>query len=157
MNIRNIEEKDSANLRAFINECKPLGLNTGIAYWMLGRYFNNTCFVLEENNKIVGFATAIISPTKPDTLFFWQLGISANLRGKNYSFLLIDKIVSAAKEFQCKYIEFTIFPNNIASIKTVTSYAKRNNIMLKQKGTVDFLDPVSNEQFIQNLYQLILK
>jgi ribosomal protein S18 acetylase RimI-like enzyme len=70
-------------------------------------------------------------------LFLWQIGVFSYYRGKEIGKKLLDKLEKAAKEQDCKIIEVTVDPVNIASQKL---FEKNGyiNVSSKEGEIIDF-------------------
>lgn len=154
MNIRNCTSEDVGQVGALVNRCKPLLiLHTAYTYWVLFKYMSSTCFVLEENGKIIGYTTALRSTDNPDILFWWQMGIEEEYRGRKYSFLLTEAIVKKARALGCKHIQFTIDSSNRASYGSVSSYANKNKISMKKIGESRYHHVLDDKDQKVTIYQ----
>jgi L-2,4-diaminobutyric acid acetyltransferase len=105
MQIRTCTPGDIQQVRHFVGQCKPLGVHTGYTYWVLFHNFSETCFVIEEEGKIVGYVSGMKSGTLPDVFFVWQIGVAEEMRGKGYSYLLLEEILEAAKKMRCTKLQ----------------------------------------------------
>ena len=86
-------------------------------YNIMIRYFGNSFFIAKENDKIIGFVWGFVSQTDPQVCFLWQIGVSANFRGKGISGKLLGSFIHFAAEKGCKLVRATVEPGNIASWK----------------------------------------
>lgn len=118
ISIRNVTTKDSELLRNICKQCPPLNVHTPYTYWVMCKYYSDSCFILLDDNKPIGYIISIETDT---CLFFWQIAVLEEYRGKGYSQLLIDKIMIYAISIY-KDIEVTIDPNNIASNSAFSKY-----------------------------------
>lgn len=71
MNIRNCNVNDIDGVRQFLSRNKPLGTHSPATYWVLFTYFNNSYFVAEENNKIIGFTGGLKSTSQHGVFHLW--------------------------------------------------------------------------------------
>jgi diaminobutyrate acetyltransferase len=81
------------------------------------RYFGNSCFVAKFNNDIVGFVMGFKSQVDKNKFFLWQIGVFSYYRGKEIGKKLLIELEKFAKQVECKKIEVTVDPENIASKK----------------------------------------
>lgn len=130
MKIRNITQNDSELLRNLCTQCPPLDIHTPYTYWVISRYHNESSFLLLDDNKPVGY---ILSLDTKEKVFFWQIGILKEYRGKGYSQALIGKIMEYAKD-KNKDVEVTIAENNSASNSAFIKYCKDNNWTISKNG-----------------------
>jgi len=156
MKIRNFTTKDIDKIRQFVYLCRPLTLHTPYTYWVLSTYFSDSCFVLERNKTIIGYVSGLKSTTKLKTFFLWQIGIEEKFRERTYAQLLIQKIVQVAKKHQCKYMQFTIEPNNKISLQTFISYAAKHELKMERIGKAKYYDSLSKKNEGEIIFQYTL-
>ncbi|HOM95848.1 MAG: GNAT family N-acetyltransferase [Candidatus Methanofastidiosa archaeon] len=153
---RNCTIKDVDRIRKFVNECKPLELHTPFTYWTLFNYFSNLCFLIEEDEKTIGFISGIKSSIDKDVVYLWQIGVSEHHRGKNYASLLIDYFVESVALLNCSKIHVSISPKNMSSYNAFFKYAKGKSYSFTEIGEVKYHDQVSNKDEYEILYQIRL-
>jgi L-2,4-diaminobutyric acid acetyltransferase len=138
MEVRNIQEGDSAAVLKLIEKCGPYVAPYNVyAYWILENYYSSTCIVAEENNNIIGFISGMPSIDR-GSIFIWQICVHSDYRGKGISVLLLDALIKKAKELKFKKIELSISDSNAISQSLFKSYAKKNNFDLKEKKKCAF-------------------
>ena len=76
MIIRNCTVEDVDRVRRFVDACKPLELHTSFTYWAIFNYFSNLCFLMIEDEKLIGFISGIRSSLDKDAVYLWQIGVS---------------------------------------------------------------------------------
>lgn len=157
MKIRQAGEDDLDAIRIFVNESKPLDLHTPFSYWILLRYFHDTCFVMEEGGRIVGYASGLAAGSPDGVFFFWQIGIAPEHRGRGHAFALIERMAAAAGEKGCRAMHVTIEPENKASFRAFSGFSKKMGLPMKRIGAVDFLDSLSNKWVFEDLYEIGLQ
>lgn len=156
MEIRPMKEKDIAQIRELVNFCKPLDLHTAFTYWILAKYFNNTCLVLEDKKTIVGYAGGMKSSAKKEVFYLWQIGLLPKYRGTGFFGLLLDKVMEAAKKSGCNTLQFSVLSDNYQSIAAFSSYAKKKGIPLIKKDSLKFYDSIEKQEFEEDIYELPL-
>ncbi|QEP44799.1 diaminobutyrate acetyltransferase [Ectothiorhodospiraceae bacterium BW-2] len=95
----------------------PLDSNSIYSYYLLCRHFANSCVVAETAGEIGGFISAYPLPTRPKTLFVWQVVVAPNLRGQRIARRMLDWLLQQPMLRHITQIEATVNPNNIASRK----------------------------------------
>jgi L-2,4-diaminobutyric acid acetyltransferase len=113
--IKRTKENDFINVYDFVSTCKPLENYPEHFYKIMLRYFSNSCFIAEFNDKIVGFIMGFRSQVDKTKFFIWQIGVFSYHRGKEIGKKLLDIIEKTAKELGCKIVELTVDPENIPS------------------------------------------
>ncbi|MDE5414847.1 diaminobutyrate acetyltransferase [Alkalihalobacterium chitinilyticum] len=106
--------EDGAAMWELVNN-STLDLNSSYKYIMFCEFFSDTCVVAKENDKLVGFVTAFIPPTKPDVIFVWQIGVDASQRGKGLASHLLQELIIREGCQNINYLEATVTPSNQAS------------------------------------------
>lgn len=122
--VRKAEEKDAELLKQLASKCPPLDIHTPYTYWVLCRFFNNSCFVIFDESEPIGFISSLdIS----EGVFVWQIGILENYRSKGYAAILINKVYEYATSKKADMI-VTIDEANKRSYSAFKSFAKKNNL-----------------------------
>lgn len=106
---------DGAGIWRIVQESGVLDLNSAYMYLLLSKDFADTCIVAERDNQLVGFATGYRPPKRPDSIFLWQIGIDAALRGQGLGKQLLIRFLLNEGAQDAKYLETTISPSNEAS------------------------------------------
>lgn len=101
-----------------------LDLNSPYKYIMMCEYFQETCVVVKENEKLLGFITAFILPQRQDVIFVWQIGVDSSQRGKGLASKMLNELISRADSEKVHYLEATVTPTNIASQKLFRGLAR---------------------------------
>lgn len=154
MNIRKIKEEDVAEIERFISLCKPLDQHSTFTYWVLARYFDNTCFVVEENNDIVGYVSGVKSSSKPDVFYIWQIGISPEHRKKGLSSQLIRTVVEAAVSLGSKSIHVSIDPENSSSHSAFLRFAEISGLQMNKIDELELFDQTNKKKISEYIYEI---
>lgn len=112
---------DGAAMWQFIADHGGLELNTAYAYLVLADDFADTCIVAEDGQELAGFVLGYRPPTRPDTLFVWQVGVSPTHRGQG---LARRMILALLDRMGASYLEATVTPSNTASRRLFRSVAE---------------------------------
>lgn len=117
---------DGAAIWSFVAEHGGLELNTAYAYLVLADDFADTCVVAEQDGTLVGFVLGYRPPTRPDTLFVWQVGVAPTQRGQGLARrMILDLLDRNAPEVS--WLESTVTPDNAASRRLFRSIAQARN------------------------------
>ena len=154
MQIRQCTQEDISAVQKFNSTCSPLAVHTGYTYWILYRYFAESCFVMEENGAIVGLVSGMKSSTHPDVFFLWQIGVARELRGKKLSYLLLEKIEEVAKRLNCRRMQFTIESDNDESLSMFQGFARKRGVELSAIGKAEFPHSKLNTIWVETIYEL---
>lgn len=115
----------------FVADHGGLELNTAYAYLVMGDDFADTCVVAvergsepsEDGDTLAGFVLGYRPPTRPDTLFVWQVGVAPSHRGQGLARrMILDLLERNAPEV--RYLESTVTPSNTASRRLFRSIAE---------------------------------
>jgi len=79
---------------------------------------------MEEEGKIVGYVSGMKSSTFHDVFFVWQIGVAEEMRGKGYSYLLLQKVLEAAKKMRCTKLQMSLEEKDGASSHLIKGFAK---------------------------------
>lgn len=128
-----------------------LDLNSSYSYLMMAKFFNDRCFVVRDNEEIVGFITGFV--LKDDVYFVWQICIDDKYRGQGLAKkLLIEATETLTKTENIKFIQATVSPTNTASMKLFKSIANKHKTFFATKSGFeedDFPDDKPEERLIQ--------
>lgn len=153
--MRPLQRRDGADLHDLIAHCPPLDLNSRYAYLLQCEHHADTCVAAEAGGRLVGAVTAYILPTRPDTLFIWQVAVAPNMQGQRLGSRMLDHLAERCKtSHDFRFIETTISPSNIGSQKLFGSFANRRGIGMTAQPyflASDFGDGRHEEEW---LYQL---
>ena len=121
--------RDGAALHDLIARCPPLDLNSRYAYLLQCEHHADTCVVAEVDGQLVGAITAYFPPTRPDTLFVWQVAVDPCMQGQRLASQMLDSLLERCRaRSPLSTVEATISPSNIASRKLFTSCAARHDV-----------------------------
>ncbi|MBD3181909.1 GNAT family N-acetyltransferase [Candidatus Poribacteria bacterium] len=105
--IRNMAPEDINSIRELVKDYPPLTAHENYVYRILAEYFSETCFVVEFEGELVGFASGFISQKDPSVFFIWQVCIDDSHRKKLIMRLIREHIKKVAKTMGCKKMQFT--------------------------------------------------
>lgn len=153
-NVRHWTEDDAALLKSLATECQPLLVNGVYVNIFLAKYFGNSCFILELDKKPIGFISGLKGSVDPTVFFLWQMGLAQDQRGKSYSTLLIERVFKAAKELNCKKVQFSIAPTIDASFHAFSRFATKNKLQMKTIEEKTYSDPLTGKQGHEVFYEI---
>ncbi len=154
MIIRNCTVDDVSRVRLFVDQCKPLDLHTTVTYWTLFNYFSNLCFLMLEEEKVIGFVSGVKSSLDKEVVYLWQVGVAKNYRGNNYASLLLDHFFKASKNLDCSKIQVSIAPENEPSYNAFFKYSKEHSYNISQVGELKYEDELTGKKEFEILYQI---
>ena len=136
-------KKNGSAVEKLIKRCPPLDLNSTYHYLIQSYYFNRTCSVAFDGEKIVAFVSGFIKPTNKNCLFIWQVAIDEDYRGKGLGIELIEFLLNQNKEVNT--IETTITKNNIASRRMFQKIVEKYETRMSEETLFDKEKDFSNE------------
>jgi len=70
-------KKNGLAIARLVERCPPLDLNSTYHYFIQSHYFSKTSAVAFDNNEVIAFASGFILPENNNSLFIWQVAITA--------------------------------------------------------------------------------
>lgn len=113
--IRRPTALDGAAVHRLIAQCPPLDRNSLYCNLIQCSHFSASCALAECEGEVVGFVSGHILPADPETLFIWQVAVSAAMRGQRLGRDLILHILARREQKAVRWIETTITDENAAS------------------------------------------
>ncbi|ANW18796.1 diaminobutyrate acetyltransferase [Streptomyces clavuligerus] len=127
---------DGGDLWRIARDSESLDLNSPYSYLIWCRDFSGTSLVARAaNGTPVAFLTGYIRPDRPDTYFVWQIAVDRAYRGHGLGGRLLDAITDRVVPGRgITTVETTVTPDNTASDRLFTSYARRRRAPLHRCG-----------------------
>ncbi len=115
--LRRPTDGDGYNLHQLVARCQPLDTNSVYCNLLQCSDFADTAIAAENaQGELVGFISGYRPPSRPDTLFVWQVAIDSSMRGQGLALrMLLALTERVAREHGVRYMETTISPDNAAS------------------------------------------
>lgn len=145
---------DGAQLWRIARDSRKLDLNSPYAYLLWCRDFAETSVVARENGRAVGFVIAYRRPAEPKAALVWQVAVDASQRGKGLAGKLLDTLFTKLIEAGVDHLETSITPDNEASIRLFTSFAKRWNTAMETSVLFDAGDFPGDGHEPEELYRI---
>jgi L-2,4-diaminobutyric acid acetyltransferase len=146
---------DGAELWRIARDSAKLDLNSPYAYMLWCRDFAESSVVAREDGRAVGFVIAYRRPDEPEAALVWQVAVDASQRGKGLAGALLDALYERLTGEGVRYLETTITPDNEASIRLFTSFAKRWEASLETTELFAGADfPGDGEHLPEELYRI---
>lgn len=134
MIIRNTNGSDYSKIIPVINDWWDGRQMADMLPKLFFDHFQETSFVVEEYNEIVGFLIGFVSQTNPDEAYIHFAGIHPDYRKQGTARHLYDHFFEAAKEKGCDTARCVTSPVNKRSI----SYHTRVGFSIeKGEGEID--------------------
>ncbi|MFF5989868.1 diaminobutyrate acetyltransferase [Prauserella flavalba] len=123
---------DGAALWRIARDSQKLDLNSSYTYLLWCRDFAETSVVARVDGNTVGFVIGYRRPDAPDTALVWQVAVDDSQRGRGLAGKLLDALFNRLVDDGVRYLDTTITPDNEASIRLFSSFAKRWNAPLER-------------------------
>ena len=121
---RRPQQADAVQVRALIDECRPLDVNSLYAYLLLCTHFSETSAIAEADGHPLGFVGGYLKPSDPSVLFIWQVAVSPRARGLGVGGQLLQEPLNRPACRHVRFMEATITPSNEASWVLFRSFAR---------------------------------
>ena len=117
------EKRDAAEIYAMLQPYKPyVGTSPLYTYLLVCEHFSETSIVVKtKEGEIVGFISAYWPPKKSNTIFLWEIAVKEGYHGNNLYIRMVNEIYQRNTPL---YIEATVNPSNISSIKRLVQLSK---------------------------------
>lgn len=115
--LRRPTDGDGYSLHQLVARCQPLDTNSVYCNLLQCSDFADTAIAAEDaQGRLVGFISGYRPPSRPDTLFVWQVAVDDAMRGQGLALrMLLALTARAAREHGVRFMETTISPDNAAS------------------------------------------
>jgi L-2,4-diaminobutyric acid acetyltransferase len=125
--------EDGRELWRIARDSKTLDLNSPYSYVMWCRDFSATSVVARSADGICGFVTGFARPKDPATLFVWQVAVDSAHRGEGLAGRMLDDLAARG----CTYLEATVTPDNVASDRLFSAFARDRGAELERRPLLD--------------------
>ena len=113
-------------------ESTELDVNSRYAYLLWCRDFAATSVVARtEQDAVAGFVTGYLRPDAPGTLVVWQVAVASQARGRGVATAMLDALL--AQVTAADHVETTITPDNDASMRLFTGFARRHGAGVERR------------------------
>lgn len=129
--------EDGKAVHELIQRCPPLDVNSSYNYFLLCSHFRDTCVVAEANDRIIGFLSAYRIPSRPDTLFVWQVAVDETARGLGLAGRMLEQVAERPECAGIRTLETTISPSNLSSRRVFERFAEKHQA---KSGESTFLE-----------------
>ncbi len=125
------DSKDGFAVNQLIAQSPPLDPNSIYCNLLQCSHFSETCICAKSGSKLLGFTSGYRIPTRPDTLFIWQIAVDSSARGKGLASQMLNALLSRPGCAKVNFLETTITPNNQASTKLFQKFASEKGTSIK--------------------------
>jgi len=117
--------EDGGAIWDLVRACKPLDENSMYCNLIQCDHFRDTCVVAELDGKILGWVSAYVMPSEPDTLFVWQVAVSPDARGMGLGTKMLGHILDRDVCEDVTRLQTTITRGNEASWSLFRRFCER--------------------------------
>lgn len=117
--------EDGGAIWDLVRACKPLDENSMYCNLIQCDHFRDTCVVAELDGKVLGWVSAYVMPSAPDTLFVWQVAVSPDARGMGLGTKLLGHILDRDECEDVSRLQTTITRDNDASWSLFRRFSER--------------------------------
>jgi len=118
-------ELDGYELHKLVERAGKLDTNSIYCNLLQFSHFADTSIVAESGDRMVGSITGYRLPTKPDTLFVWQVAVDPDYRGQGLASNMLKALAKRLVDQGVTHIETTITQDNLASRKLFTRFFEK--------------------------------
>ncbi|WP_150305748.1 diaminobutyrate acetyltransferase [Pseudomonas saliphila] len=114
--LRRPVDTDGFAVNSLVERCKPLDTNSVYCNLLQCSDFGDTSIAAENaEGELVGFISGYRPPSRPDTLFIWQVAVDSSTRGQGLALKMLMGLVERVAPQGVHWLETTISPGNDAS------------------------------------------
>jgi L-2,4-diaminobutyric acid acetyltransferase len=124
LKLRPPAQGDGAALWRLAVASEGLEANTCYAYLLLATHFADTCVLAEEHGRPVGYIAAYRPPSRPDTVFVWQIGVAPEARRRGLGKRMLRALLARPACRDVRWLESTVTPSNAASQRLFLALAR---------------------------------
>lgn len=125
VHFRQPEVADAASIWCLVRESGALDVNSQYAYLLICDHFARTSVVAcDAQNRLIAFVAAYSPPHKSDTVFVWQVGVSAAWRKQGLAKRLLHQLLQLPACKDTNFLEATVTPSNVASRRLFAALAR---------------------------------
>lgn len=122
--LRRPRVEDGATMWELARDSGGLDMNSPYCYLLMCTHFAETCLLAEIEGEAVGFVTAYRPPSHPDTVFIWQIAVTAKARRTGLARRLVKGVLESPACSSVRFLEATVTQSNVASAGLFRSIAE---------------------------------
>ena len=107
--------EDGYLVHQLITQTPELDSNSCYCNLLQCGHFSDTSIIAEKQGAVLGFISGYLKPTQTQTLFIWQVAVSAGARGQGLGSQMLQQLIERNESASVTHIETTITENNAAS------------------------------------------
>jgi L-2,4-diaminobutyric acid acetyltransferase len=124
-------------INQLIANSPPLDTNSVYCNLLQCSHFAETSIIAKSGDQCMGFISGYLIPSRPNTLFVWQVVVSHAARAQGLASRMLEELVQRPACAQVQYIETTITLDNQASWALFRKIARQLEAPLKDSVGFD--------------------
>ncbi len=128
---------DGLSVSQLIERCPPLDPNSSYCNFLQCGHFADTSVAAELGGDLVGFISGYRIPSRPETLFIWQVAVDQRARGIGLASEMLRHILQRQPSGAVSHLETTIGEANEASWALFRRLARELDADLQQETWLD--------------------
>lgn len=146
------QPEDGSAVWRLVGMCPPLDTNSMYCNLLQATHFAETSVSATQlDNSLAGFVSGYRLPSRPQTLFVWQVAVSEAARGQGLAKRMLKHILQRAANNDIDRIETTITESNGASWALFESLARDLSAKLDKKVMFDEAEHFDGEHATEML------
>ena len=143
--LRKPTAQDGLSVHQLITQTPELDSNSCYCNLLQCSHFSDTSIIAVKQDKVLGFISGYRIPERPDTLFIWQVAVSAEARGCGIGIQMLKQLLARNESKTITHIETTITETNDASWALFNRLAKHFEAPLKRTVMFDRVTHFNDE------------
>lgn len=125
---------DGAALWRLVRDMGGLELNSAYFYLLYCRDYADSCLIAEEDGRLAGFVLGHRPPSRPQSLFVWQIGVAPHMRQRGVGLQLLNALIdrrdaqTSDDSQPWRYLEASVSPDNRPSRLLFRGIAERRQV-----------------------------
>lgn len=133
LRFRKPRPQDGAAMWRLVKALDGLELNSAYFYVLFAIDFADTGVVAEtKDGELAGFIVGHRPPTRPESVFVWQIAVAPWMRRQGLGRRLLDELL-ARQAGDCSCLEATVSPDNTASLKLFRALARDRGLDCREQ------------------------
>ena len=122
--------EDGKAVQDLVASCATLDDNSLYCNFLQCTHFADTCMLVEQGDKVLGWISAYRPPREPGTLFVWQVAVAETWRGHGLAGRMLDALIQRPELSAIRFLETSITPANEASANLFRRFADKRQASL---------------------------
>lgn len=133
LTLRAPTSEDGSGVWQLIQDSGPLDENSIYCNTLQCDQFGDTCVIAEIDGRIVGWVSAFIEPSDPESLFIWQVAVDSKARGIGVARRMLDHLLAREVCAEVTRLRTTITADNAASWALFNAFADRMDAEIERE------------------------